>query len=96
MLGVDFFEPQYPCADKMSIKTFFYFWSSEMEASMCGQSSLDGPYWPCKLASISEGQKWKSFLMLILSLHGYRGSKSALPTLFYFARVRAAFQPHVR
>ena len=33
--------------------------------------------------------------MLILSLHGYRGSKSALPTSFHFARVRTASQPHV-
>ena len=58
MLGLHFFEPLCPCEDKMSIKKVFHFWPLEIAASMCDQSSLDGRYWPCTLAAISEGQKW--------------------------------------
>ena len=39
--------------------------------------------------------KVKTFLMLILFLLAHKGYKSALPTLFHFARVWAAPQPHV-
>ena len=70
-----FFESPHPCEDKMSIKKVFHFWPSEIAASVhgrYGQSRLD---WPHKLAAISEGHKWKTFLMLILSSHEYRGSK---------------------
>ena len=95
MLEVHFFEPLYPCEDKMGIKKQFHFCPSEIAASLHGQSSLDGPVRPCTLAAISEGQKWKTFLMLILSSHGIEVQKSALPTLFNFDRVRAASQPHV-
>ena len=95
MLGVQFFEPLCPCEDKMSIKKVFHFWPSEIAASMCGQSSHDGPYRLCTLAAFSTGKKWKTFLMLILSSRGHGLQKSALPTLFHFVRVSAALQPHV-
>ena len=40
MLGVHFFESLCPYEDKMSIKKVFHFWTSEIAACMCGQSSL--------------------------------------------------------
>ena len=70
MLGVHFFETLFPCENKMSIKKFFHFCPLEIAASVPG---WDGPSrldWPCRLAAISEGQKWNCFLMLILSSHG--------------------------
>ena len=34
MLGVHFFEPLYPCKDKMSIKKVFHFWPTEIAAKV--------------------------------------------------------------
>ena len=79
----------------MSIKKVFHFWPSKIAASMHGRYGPSRLDWPHMLAAITEGQKWKTFLMLILSSHGIEVQKSALPTLFNFARVRAASQPHV-
>ena len=67
----------------MNIKKVFHFGQSEIIASMCGQYSLDGPYWPRTLA-ISEGQKWKTFLMFILSSYGHRGSKKCISNIVSF------------
>ena len=62
----------------------FHFWPSEIPANMCGQSSLDLSYRPCTPAAISEGQKWKTLLMLILSSHGHRGFKNCIPKIVQF------------
>ena len=48
------------------------------------ENTLDGQNWPCALAAISEDQKWKTFLMLIFSSHGYRGSKKYTPKIIPF------------
>ena len=78
MLVVHIFEPLCPCEDKMSIKKVFHFWPLKIAASMCSQSSLDGPYWPCTLAAISEGQKWKIFLMCIAPFQGNKNNTQKL------------------
>ena len=59
-------------------------------------ANLDGTYQLCTLADISEGQKWKSFLMLILTSYGHRVSKKCTSIIVPFARVKAASQPHVK
>ena len=56
MLGVHFFEPLYPCEDKMSIKKVFHFLPSEIAASMhsqYGPSRLDRPH---MLAAVTNGK----------------------------------------
>ena len=54
MLGVHFFEPVYPCEDKMSIKNLFHFWPLKIPVSRYSQSSLIGLYRPCTLVCIFE------------------------------------------
>ena len=39
----------------------FHHWTSEVPASVLGQSSLDGTDWPCMLAFSSEVQWWNFF-----------------------------------
>ena len=80
----------------MSIKKVFHFWPSQIVASMHGQYGPSRLDWPHMLAAISEGQKWETFLVLFCPYMGIEVQKSALPTLFHFARVWAASQPHVR
>ena len=77
----------------MSIKKVFHLLPSEIAANVHGQYGTSRLDWPHKLAAISECQKWKTFLMLILLHMDIEVQKSALPTLFDFARVRAASQP---
>ena len=79
----------------MSIKKVFYFWPSEIPARVHGRYGPSRLDWPHMLAAISEGQKWKTFLILILFHMGIEVQKSALPTLFNFAKVKEASKPHV-
>ena len=51
---------------------------------MHGQYILWRLDWPHVLAAISEGREWKTFLMLILSSHGYRGLKKCTPNIVPF------------
>ena len=71
MLGVHFFEPLCPCEDKISIKKVFHFWPLEIAARVHANMAHQGCIGQHMLGAISEGQKWKTFSMLILSLHGY-------------------------
>ena len=75
MSGMHIFKPLCTCEDKMSIKKVFHSWHPEIAASVHGRYRPSRLDWPHMLATISEGQKWKTFLILILSLHGHRGSK---------------------
>ena len=95
MLGVYFFEPLYPFEDKMSIKIFFHFCPFKIGASVHGRDRPSRLDWPCRLAAITEGQKLNCFLCSFCLQMPIKVQKSALPTLFNFARVRAASQPHV-
>ena len=95
MLGVHFFEPLCPCKDEMSIKKVFHFWPSEMAASVHCQYDPSRLDWQHMLAAISNGQKRKFFKISFCPQMGIEVQKSALQTLFHFARVRVASQPHV-
>ena len=91
--GSALFEPLCPCEAKMSIKKVFHFWPSEIAASVHGRYGLSRLDWPHMLAATSEGQIKKTFCCSVCRHMGIEVQKIAIPTLFYFARVRAAAQP---
>ena len=53
---------------------------------MHGRYSPSRLDWPHMLASISEDRKWKTFLILNLSLHGHKGLKKCTPNIVSFCQ----------
>ena len=78
-LGVHFSESFHPYKDQMSIKKNFHQPVLKLQAKQCSRYSPNGPYRPCCLACNSETGWWKSFLMLIWSLYGWKLSEKWTP-----------------